>query len=104
MKQKEVILFKSKVNRTSTNSKFTFRAIVRYTIILAITALVSFTLFSINNPIHDGNTAKNVLVKMSIITIVIIVGINAIRMNQLYFSGSIFNIVMISFQLDMPHS
>ena len=95
MKQKEVILFKSKVNKLSTNSKYTFRAIVRYAIILVIASLITFTLFQVKGPVQDGTAAKAAGSHIGVAVVLVLIGVSAVRMNQYYFNGSIFNISMV---------
>lgn len=99
MANRDVIIFKSKANRNATSSKYTFRAIVRYSIIFTLSSLIGFLLFSLGsltNVTSDFNQyAKDNVAKLFAIGLIISVGIIAIKMNQTSFNASILNLIMV---------
>lgn len=95
--KKNIILFKSKTKKISVNSKFIFRAIVRYSISLIIASIVTYLLFQIKD-VNINNTVsatKDVWFKFILIFTVVLIGYITIKMNQYVFNGNIFNITMV---------
>lgn len=99
MANRDVIIFKSKANRNSTHSKYTFRAIVRYSIIFTMSSLIAFLLFSLGslqNVTSDFSQFKEEnMSKLVAIALIVSIGVIAVKMNQTSFNASALNIVMV---------
>lgn len=78
MKQKEAIIFKSRMKKQTENSKFRFRLFSSLVIIASFVSMVTFILFQIKGEITSLDDAKRIIPKFAVMLLLLMIGWSAI--------------------------